>query len=158
MAIKSQQDVKNATKEKENKIPKSMEGKFQSQPSGQKQQEILPIDQKIAAIEAYLSKVDQAFVKISEELSEIQNIINAMKIMDSDISKLTGDVMRLTKLSEDRYIELATAINQTHDRVATLDEYLPAYIDTKLNEYFDETVMVDDGVASPESNDEVPQT
>jgi len=147
MSVKSQQDIKNATKAKENQVPKSMEGKYgptpQNKPQVQQQQPQKPqstTEQRLDGIERYLSTVDQAFAKIVEELTQLKAALNSVNIIDNEISKITGDLVRLTKLEEERYIELASAINQTHNQVETLNEAIPTYIDKRIGEYFEDLI------------------
>lgn len=148
MSVKSQQDIKNATKAKENQVPKSMEGKYGSPnkpvQSTQPQKPQPTVEQRLDGIERYLSTVDQAFAKIVEELTQLRNIVNSISIMDGEISKITGDIVRLTKLEEERYVELVSAINQTHNQVETLNEAIPTYIDKRISEYFEDLVMEDE--------------
>jgi hypothetical protein len=130
MAIKSQQDIKNEQQAKSDKVPPSME-KLKEQPIP------LPdINERFVAIEVYLGKVDQAFEKIATDIEGLKNLLKIVQNMDAEISKLTGDVVRQNKLEEDRYIELATAINRINEKVTTLDEYIPAFIDGRIDEYF----------------------
>lgn len=151
MSVKSQQDIKNATKAKENQVPKSMEGKYGPhlnnkpvQQSTQSQKPQVTVEQRLEGIERYLSTVDQAFSKIVEELTQLRNVVNSIGVMDNEISKITGDIVRLTKLEEERYIELVSAINQTHNQVETLNEAIPTYIDKRIGEYFEDLVAEDE--------------
>jgi hypothetical protein len=152
MVIKSQQDIKNETKAKSEKVPKSMEGKSRNTPQSQDPEEsqpIIPLIERVTTIEAYLARVDQAFEKIVTEIDNLRALIKITQNMDVEISKLTGDVIRLTQLEENRYIELATAINSTNEKLKTLDEFIPIFIDNRLDEYFSEitsekTESVDD--------------
>lgn len=142
MVIKSQQDIKNANREKSNRVPKSMENKFKqppqdvAQPSNQPPKsatkELTDLE-RIERIEAYLTKADAAFETIANELTSLKILIQSL---NGEISKITGDVIRLTQLEENRYIEIVSVLNQTNEKVKTLDEYLPAYIDNRLEEYF----------------------
>jgi len=137
MAIKSQQDIKNENKAKLDKVPKSMESKSKEQPVADvksNEQPIVPLIQRVEAIENYLSKVDAAFERV---VIEIGNLKKITQIMDSEISKITGDMVRLTKLEEDRYLELATGVNHLNDKITTLDEYIPIFVDKQINDYFE---------------------
>lgn len=160
MSVKSQQDIKNATKAKENQVPRSMEGKYgtaqnnkpAAQPATQPVKSQPTTEQRLDGIERYLSTVDQAFAKIVEELTQIKNVVNSIGVMDNEISKITGDIVRLTKLEEERYIELVSAINQTHNQVETLNEAIPAYIDKRIGEYFED--LVDSEISKDETAQE----
>jgi archaellum component FlaC len=137
MAIKSQQDIKNENKAKLDKVPKSMESKSKEQPVVDvktNEQPIVPLIQRVEAIENYLSKVDAAFERVVVEIGNLKKIT---QIMDSEISKITGDMVRLTKLEEDRYLELATGVNHLNDKITTLDEYIPIFVDKQINDYFE---------------------
>jgi len=139
MAIKSQQDIKNQTKAKGEKIPKVFENVAQKDPEPQQNnQPIVPLIQRVENIENYLKRVDMAFEKIVTELDNLRNLIKVTQIMDSEISKLTGDMIRLTKLEEDRYIELAGAVNTMHEQIKTIDEFVPVYVDQRINDYFED--------------------
>jgi DNA repair exonuclease SbcCD ATPase subunit len=160
MSIKSQRDVKNANKAREEKVPKSMEGKYPKLPTSQTQPPDKPqpvnelsVNDHIARIEDYLTKVDAAFEKIATELASLRNIPSVIKNIDNEISKITGDIIRLTKLEEDRYIELATAINQSNDKITALDTYVPIYVDKRIEESFNELTVIDDDDTTV-SNDE----
>jgi len=152
MGIKSQQDIKNESRAKSEKIPKSMESKAKENPATVvrpiEPQPIIPLIQRVETIEEYLGKVDQAFEKI---VIEIDNLRKTTHVMDSEISKITGDMVRLTKLEEDRYIEIATAINIINDKLTTMDEYIPIFIEKKIDEYFEnlatETELVEESVS-----------
>lgn len=147
MGIKSQQDIKNQTKVKGEKIPKVFENianKEAEQP--QQNQPIVPLIQRVENIENYLKKVDLAFEKI---VMELDNLGKSIRIIDSEISKLTGDTIRLTKLEENRYIELATAINTVNEKLHTIDEFIPVFVDQRINDYFED-------LASSETPDEYP--
>jgi hypothetical protein len=133
MAIKSQQDIKNANRIKNEKVPKSMEHQARDPPATESQP-IIPLIERVSAIELYLGKVDQAFEKIVIEITSLKKIIQSM---DGEISKITGDVVRISKLEEDRYIELATGINHVNEKITTLDEYIPVFIDKRINDYFE---------------------
>lgn len=148
MAIKSQQDIKNQTKAKGEKIPKAFENIAQkgSEPSPQQNQPIVPLIQRVENIENYLKKVDMAFEKI---VIELDNLAKAIRVVDSEVSKLTGDMIRLTKLEEERYIELATAINTVNEKLHTIDEFVPVFVDQRINDYFED-------LASSETLDEHP--
>jgi hypothetical protein len=148
MAIKSQQDIKNANRIKNEKIPKSMEQQARDPPAIESQP-IIPLIERVSAIEAYLGKVDQAFEKIVVEISSLKKIIQSM---DGEISKITGDIVRISKLEEDRYIELATGINHLNDKITTLDEYIPVFVDKRINDYFEAFA------AENETTDDQPQT
>lgn len=145
MVIKSQQDIKNANKAKSEKIPKSMEEVAKdkvvmreiTKEVEQNVQPIIPLIQRVEAIEAYLGKVDQAFEKIVVEISNLKNLVQIVQSMDGEISKLTGDIVRISKLEEERYIELATGINHINEKVTTLDEYIPVFVDKRINDYFE---------------------
>ena len=138
MGIKSQQDIKNESRAKSDKIPKSMESKAKENPVSvikpTEPQPIVPLIQRVERIEEYLSRVDQAFEKIVLEIENLKKITHAI---DSEMSKITGDFVRLTKLEEDRYIELATAVNIINEKLTTMDEYIPIFIDKKLDDYFE---------------------
>jgi hypothetical protein len=153
MAIKSQQEVKNAEKAKSEKIPRSMEKNVIVRPQGQdiKNQVIekpavnpgvsvesteKSITERIYNIETYCGKIDQAFPKLMGEIDRLKNIVKIVQDMDSEISKLTGDIVRLTKLEEDRYVELASAINNNTEKINMLDESLPVYITKRIDDYF----------------------
>jgi hypothetical protein len=146
MGIKSQQDIKNESKAKSDKIPKSMESKSKEQPvtmiKQNEQQPIVPLIERVSAIESYLAKVDMAFEKIVIEIDTLKKITHAI---DSEMSKITGDFVRLTKLEEDRYIELATAINTINEKLTTMDEYIPIFIDKKLDDYFENLTTETEG-------------
>jgi hypothetical protein len=149
MGIKSQQDIKNESKAKSEKIPKSMESKAKEQPVSmmkQNDQPIVPLIERVSAIESYLAKVDVAFEKIVAEIDTLKKINH---VLDSEMSKITGDFVRLTKLEEDRYIELATAINGINEKLTIMDEYIPVFIDKRLNDYFENMIAETD--ASDES-------
>lgn len=168
MAIKSQQDIKNENKAKSDRVPKSMEDKQISKPpTGQNQTSVVkhpvsnpvgkdkhPVSQnsanpvslteRVDAIEEYLTRVDKAFEAVSEELVNVKTFVKVMQDMDAEISKLTGDIVRLTKIQEDRYIELATAANITNEKIETLDKYIPVFVDNKLKDYFEEISQDDE--------------
>lgn len=135
MGIKSQQDIKNETRLKSEKIPASMD-----KPTDNPVLNPVPdFNARIMAIESYLEKVDQAFEKVATEINNFKGLLKLIQSMDAEISKLTGDVVRLTNLEENRYIELATAINRANEKLTTLDEYIPVFIDKRLDEYFTES-------------------
>lgn len=161
MAIKSQQDVKNENKAKGERVPKSMENKLisknpdaQTPTSGVKKPVSNPVSQtsanpvsindRVDAIEEYLTRVDKAFEAISEELVNVKTFVKVMQDMDTEISKLTGDIVRLTKIQEERYIELATAANIANEKIETLDKYIPVFVDNKLKDYFEEISQDED--------------
>jgi hypothetical protein len=153
MGIKSQQDIKNETKAKGDKIPKSMENKsnppqLQSNNQQKPQQTITPLIERVSSIEEYLIKVDIAFEKI---VIEIENLKTITQNMDIEISKITGDSVRLMKLEEERYIELATAINQINEKLKLFDEHIPVYIDKRINDFF-EDITTDTG--EPDTNNQ----
>jgi hypothetical protein len=140
MAIKSQQDVKIQTKAKGEKVPKVFEKVAQNttrQENPQQDQPIVPLIQRVENIENYLKKVDMAFEKIVIEIDTIKKITHAI---DSEMSKITGDFVRLTKLEEDRYMELATAINGINEKLTVMDEYIPIFIDKRLDDYFESLI------------------
>jgi len=146
--IKSQQDIKNENKAKSEKVPKAMERKTEPVPD-------VPVTtappvpnlmERMTVVEAYLVKVDMAFEKVASEIENLKSLIKIIQNMDNEISKLTGDIIRLTKLEEDRYIELATAINHTNEKVTTLDEYIPIFIDKRIKDYFDELAVETEGL------------
>jgi hypothetical protein len=145
MAIKSQQDIKNENKAKSEKVPKGLENKQLISRKSDTQKATQPIappqptiDERVNAIEAYLVKVDAAFVTISEELGHFKTFAKIMQDMDVEMSKLTGDFVRLTKIQEERYIELATAANVANEKIETLDKYIPVFVDNKIKSYFEE--------------------
>ena len=154
MAIKSQQDIKNENKAKLDKVPKSMESKSKEQPVADvksNEQPIVPLIQRVEAIENYLSKVDAAFERV---VIEIGNLKKITQIMDSEISKITGDMVRLTKLEEDRYLELATGVNHLNDKITTLDEYIPVFVDKRINDYFEAFAAENEGTDEQSQTDE----
>jgi len=150
--IKSQQDIKNETKAKSEKIPKSMENKLPVENKIPKdvsndtsnntvivQQKPQPnVTDRLATIETYLSKVDLAFAKLSSEIENLKGLIQLIKNLDSEISKLTGDTIRLAKLEEDRYVEIATAINKTSERITIFEESIPNFINISIANYISE--------------------
>jgi hypothetical protein len=148
MVIKSQQDIKNENKAKSDKIPKGMENKQviarKSDTQASDAQKATPptpkpdINERVTAIESYLVKVDGAFITISEELGNIKTLVKLIQDMDVEISKLTGDIVRLTKINEERYIELATEANSANEKIETLDKYIPVFVDNKIKSYFEE--------------------
>jgi len=160
MGIKSQQDVKNENKAKSEKVPKSMENvardrvkmrTIENEPE-QDSQPIIPliermenIEIRMTNIEKYLTTVDQAFEKLISEIENLKNLIKIIQSMDGEISKLTGDIVRISKLEEDRYIELATALNLTNEKIVTFDEYIPVFIDKRINDYFEEAAASESG-------------
>ena len=147
MVIKSQQDIKNQTRAKGEKIPKVFENVAQKdsrQVEPQQDQPIVPLIQRVENIEIYLKRVDLAFEKI---VTELDTLGKSIRMIDSEISKLTGDMIRLTKLEEDRYIELANAINTVNDKLHTIDEFVPVFVDQRINDYFED-------LASSELSDE----
>jgi len=158
MGIKSQQDIKNESKAKSDKIPKSMEGKAKEQPvptmKQNEQQPIVPLIERVSAIENYLAKVDVAFEKIVIEIETLKKITHAM---DSEMSKITGDFVRLTKLEEDRYIELATAINGINEKLTVMDEYIPVFIDKRLDDYFENLIAETGSSDEPVSDNQETQ-
>jgi hypothetical protein len=165
MAIKSQQDIKNEQKAKSDKIPPSMENKVKpvgiapllTLPENQEPEYIIN-ERRITAIEAYLGKVDQAFEKVAMEIENLKGMIKVIQSMDVEISKLTGDIVRLTKLEEDRYIELATAINHANEKITTLDEYIPVFIDKRIEEYFSvQDELTDDDLTEPAVPEDPPK-
>jgi hypothetical protein len=165
MVIKSQQDIKNENKAKADKVPKSMEGKLipkelnSEKPVSQKPSNptsgandpvsqksthpVSSVNERLDDIEEYLLKVDKAFEAISEELVNVKTFVKIMQDMDAEISKLTGDIIRVTKINEDRYIELATAVNIANEKIETLDKYIPVFVDNKLKNYFEELSQED---------------
>jgi hypothetical protein len=152
MAIKSQQDVKIQTKAKGEKVPKVFEKVAQNdtrQTNPPQDQPIVPLIQRVENIENYLKKVDIAFEKIVIEIDTLKKINH---VIDSEMSKITGDFVRLTKLEEDRYIELATAINSINEKLTTMDEYIPIFIDKKLDDYF-ENLIAETGSSNEPVND-----
>ena len=162
MAIKSQQDIKNEQKAKDGKVPPSMENKVKpvvTAPVIESQEpEYIVNERRITAIEVYLGKVDQAFEKVALEIENLKGMIKVIQSMDVEISKLTGDIVRLTKLEEDRYIELATAINHANEKITTLDEYIPVFIDKRIEEYFSvQEELADDDLTDPIVPEEPPK-
>lgn len=149
MGIKSQQDVKNQTKAKGEKIPKVFE-EIANKGETQQTQPIVPLIQRVENIENYLKKVDMAFEKI---VVELDNLRKATRVMDSEISKLMGDTIRLTKLEEDRYIELATAINTVNEKLHTIDEFIPIFVDQRINDYFEDLASSETDEHQPEEQD-----
>ena len=156
MTIKSQQDIKNEQKAKSDKVPPSMENKVKpmaaatAAPVESSEPEYIINERRITAIEVYLGKVDQAFEKVAMEIENLKGMIKVIQSMDIEISKLTGDIVRLTKLEEDRYIELATAINHANEKITTLDEYIPVFIDKRIEEYFSvQEELADDDLTEP---------
>jgi len=150
MAIKSQQDIKNANRIKNEKVPKSMEQQARDPPATESQP-IVPLIKRVEDIEAYLGKVDQAFEKIVVEITSLKKIIQSM---DGEISKITGDIVRISKLEEDRYIELATGINHINEKVTTLDEYIPVFVDKRINDYFEAFAAENEGTDDQSQIDE----
>ena len=165
MAIKSQQDIKNENKAKGERVPKSMENKLISKnpdtknPVSQKSanpvssvsnpvSNPVSINERVNAIEEYLTGVDKAFEAVSEELVNVKTFVKVMQDMDTEISKLTGDIIRLTKIQEERYIELATAANIANEKIETLDKYIPVFVDNKLKDYFEEISQDDEDTKS----------
>jgi len=147
MVIKSQQDIKNQTRAKGEKVPKVFENVAQKdsrQVEPQQDQPIVPLIQRVENIETYLKRVDLAFEKI---VTELDTLGKSIRMIDSEISKLTGDMIRLTKLEEDRYVELANAINTVNDKLHTIDEFVPVFVDQRINDYFED-------LASSELSDE----
>lgn len=145
MPVKSQQDVKNATREKSERVPKSMERKVIAQSNKETSQPEKTENERINDIEQYCLNVDKAFAKIADEVNilkaeivTIKSIIPIVQSMDAEISKLTGDSIRMTKLEEDRYIELANAINRSLEKIDLLDKSIPSFVDDKINAYFEE--------------------
>lgn len=163
MAIKSQQDIKNEQKAKSDKVPPSMENKAKpmtatATPAAEQEPEYIINERRITAIEIYLGKVDQAFEKVALEIENLKGMIKVIQSMDIEISKLTGDIVRLTKLEEDRYIELATAINHANEKITTLDEYIPVFIDKRIEEYFNaQDEFTDDDLTEPVVPEEPPK-
>jgi hypothetical protein len=138
MVIKSQQDIKNQTRAKGEKVPKVFENVAQKdsrQVEPQQDQPIVPLIQRVENIETYLKRVDLAFEKI---VTELDTLGKSIRMIDSEISKLTGDMIRLTKLEEDRYVELANAINTVNDKLHTIDEFVPVFVDQRINDYFED--------------------
>lgn len=153
--IKSQQDIKNANKAKSDKVPKSMEDKAKDAPVAMdnNSQPIVPLIKRVEAIEEYLGKVDVAFERVVIEISNLKKILQTM---DGEISKITGDIVRISKLEEDRYIELATGVNHLNDKITTLDEYIPVFIDKRLDDYF-ETISTDIESTDKTQDEETPK-
>ncbi len=156
MPVKSQQDVKNATREKAEKVPKSMERKIVAQPNPETKQPEKTEIERIVDIERYCLNVDRAFAKIADEVNilkaeivTIKSIIPIVQGLDAEISKLTGDSIRMTKLEEDRYVELANAINKTIEKIDILDKSIPSFVDDKINAYFEELAATE---IEPDSN------
>ena len=154
MPVKSQQDIKNATKEKSDKIPKSMEKQERQvivKPQETKEEQKDQTDkERLAVLEKYCSNVDLAFAKfiaelnvIKEELATLKGLIPIVQRMDTEISKLTGDNIRMTSLEEDRYLELANAINRANEKIDILDKSIPSFVDDKINDYFEEIAALD---------------
>jgi hypothetical protein len=104
----------------------------------------LTLEQRVIRIESYCGRVDKAFEKLIEELNAVKSLIPIVQGIDTEISNLTGNVMRLTKLEEERYIELATAINAENERVNILNESIPEFVDKKIDAYFEEIAATDD--------------
>jgi len=162
MGIKSQQDVKNANRDQRDKIPRSMEGKFPKPPSVIKTSPIpsestskeLSDVERIRRIELYLEKVDAGFEKIVTELTNLKNILPVIQSIDTEISKLTGDLVRLTKLDEGRYIELVNALNETSQKIKNIDEYLPTYINKRIDEHLNEMILDESIKDSKDSEEE----
>lgn len=157
MGIKSQQDVKNASRDKSDKIPKSMERQVVAKP----QDAIVEKTDKerIELLESYCANVDLAFAKFVDELNAIKGELATLKGLipivqgfDAEISKLTGDSIRMTKLEEDRYLELANAINHANETINALDKSIPSFVDNKITEYFEEIVALDK--EEPHDNEE----
>lgn len=165
MSIKSQQDIKNENKAKGERVPKSMENKIisknpdaqnptsgvkkpvsnpASNPVSQTSTNPVSLNERVNIIEEYLTRVDKAFEAVSEELVNVKTFVKVMQDMDAEISKLTGDIVRLTKIQEDRYIELATAANIANEKIETLDKYIPVFVDNKLKDYFEEISQDDE--------------
>jgi hypothetical protein len=153
--IKSQQDIKNENRIKNERFPKTMEQKNEIEP--EPVQTTPNLMERVTTIEAYLSKVDQAFEKIITEIENLKNLVKITQNMDIEISKLTGDIVRLTKLEENRYIELANAINHTTEKVTTMDEYIPIFIDKRIKDYFDELAVETEGLEEPAGDTPEPQ-
>ena len=143
MVIKSQQDIKKETAANREKIPKSMEKLAKQKPQIDKKNveqasatyDALPVDEKISEIENYLESVNTV---INQNINDINILKSIIKELDSEVSRLTGDLSRLTKLNEDRYVEVATAFNALNHKVKVLDEGIPKYVADKLDAYFTE--------------------
>jgi len=163
MTIKSQQDIKNEQKAKSDKVPPSMEkvkpmaADNVATPAESSEPEYIINERRITAIEVYLGKVDQAFEKVAMEIENLKGMVKIIQSMDIEISKLTGDIVRLTKLEEDRYIELATAINHANEKITTLDEYIPVFIDKRIEEYFSVQDELTDDLTEPTVPEEPPK-
>jgi hypothetical protein len=156
MPVKSQQDIKNATKEKSERVPKSMERKVVAQSNPDTKQPEKTEIERIVDIERYCLNVDKAFAKLADEVNilkaeivTIKSIIPIVQGLDAEISKLTGDSIRMTKLEEDRYVELANAINKTIEKIDILDKSIPSFVDDKINAYFEELAATE---IDPDSN------
>lgn len=148
MSVKSQQDIKNASREKSDRVPKSMERKVVVQ--SQEPEKERTDAERLDLIEKYCVNVDLAFAKFVDELNIIRAEIATLKGLipivqgfDSEISKLTGDYIRMTKLEEDRYLELATAINHANETIDALDKSIPSFVDNKITDYFEEIANMD---------------
>lgn len=145
MGIKSQHDIKKENQMKGEKIPKSMEKLTTQKPTSQnaESKKELSVEERLTRIEEYLEKVDKAFERIAGDLVILKNLTAAIQTIDGEVSKLTGDTIRLTKLEEERYIELATAVNQTNEKISDLDKYLPLYIDERFKELFEDPASLE---------------
>lgn len=159
MPVKSQQDIKNATREKSERVPKSMEKKVISHSPDTAAPPEKTDSERINDIERYCLNVDKAFAKFADELqtlkaeiATLKSIIPIVQGLDAEISKLTGDSIRLTKLEEDRYLELAGGINRTVEKINLLNESIPAFVDTKINEYFEELAATEIDQADADQN------
>jgi hypothetical protein len=158
MAIKSQQDIKNANEEKKAKVPKSMEGKVaevshsdnkSKQPEVKKQLSDEDIIAHINAIEIYLQKADKAFSAIAVEMEKFKRIEMAIQTLDVEVAKLTGNLVRLTQLDEDRYVEVVAAVHAINSKLTEIDETIPSFIDQKLADYFEEIEEQPDNSKTP---------
>lgn len=139
MVIKSQKDVVEATKSSK----KRAEDKIRN--ANPTPDMVSNVDERIKKIESYLTQA-APLIKQLERSNERLNII------ETEFSKLVSEFTRVIEIEDDRYIELVNVINHMNEKINVIDSGVAPYIDnkieTKLNEYFDESVapVQQDGV------------
>lgn len=139
MVIKSQKDVVEATKSSK----KRAEDKIRN--ANPTPDMVSNVDERIKKIESYLTQA-------APLIKQLERSNERLDIIETEFSKLVSEFTRVIEIEDDRYIELANVINHMNEKINVIDSGVAPYIDnkieTKLNEYFDESVtpVQQDGV------------